>query len=32
MADGARYQVSLGRTGLMARPVNVAAAQAVENW
>ncbi|HET7921173.1 MAG TPA: cation/multidrug efflux pump [Gammaproteobacteria bacterium] len=32
MADGARYQVSLSRTGLMARPINVAAAQAVEQW
>lgn len=32
MADGARYQVSLSRTGLMARPVNLAAAQAVEHW
>jgi hypothetical protein len=32
MADGAKYQVTLSRTGLMARPVNMAAAQAVEKW
>lgn len=32
MADGARYQVVLTATGLMARPTNLAAAQAVENW
>lgn len=32
MADGAKYQVTLSRTGLMARPVNVAAAKAVERW
>jgi hypothetical protein len=32
MADGAKYEVTLGRTGLMARPVNMAAAQAVEKW
>ena len=32
MADGARYQVKLSRTGLTAQPVNVAASQAVQNW
>lgn len=32
MADGARYEVSLSRTGLLAKPVNLAAAQAVEKW
>ncbi|MGH8399565.1 MAG: cation/multidrug efflux pump [Gammaproteobacteria bacterium] len=32
MADGAEYQVTLSSTGLMARPVNVAAVQAVEHW
>lgn len=32
MADGAKYEVSLSRTGLLAKPVNMAAAQAVEKW
>lgn len=32
MADGAKYQVMLSRTGLTAHPVNLAAAQAVEKW
>ncbi|HEX6550667.1 MAG TPA: cation/multidrug efflux pump [Gammaproteobacteria bacterium] len=32
MADGAKYEVSLSRTGLLAKPVNLAAAQAVEKW
>lgn len=32
MAEGARYQVTLSRTGLMARPLNLAAVQAVEHW
>lgn len=32
MAEGAKYEVLLSRTGLMARPVNVAASQAVQNW
>jgi hypothetical protein len=32
MADGAKYQVMLSRTGLTARPVNLAASQAVEKW
>ncbi len=32
MADGATYHVSLSTTGLLARPANTAAAQAVRNW
>ena len=32
MADGAKYEVMLSRTGLTAHPVNVAASQAVERW
>jgi hypothetical protein len=32
MADAAKYQVTLSPTGLMARPINMAAAQAVEKW
>jgi hypothetical protein len=32
MADGAKYEITLGRTGLMGKPVNLAAAQAVEKW
>jgi len=32
MADGARYQVSLGQSGLIARPVNDAARTAVTGW
>ncbi|MGA9853054.1 MAG: cation/multidrug efflux pump [Gammaproteobacteria bacterium] len=32
MADGAEYQVSLSTTGLLARPENAAAQQAVDQW
>ncbi len=32
MADGASYQVSLSRTGLIARPVNESAREAVNHW
>lgn len=32
MADGARYEVSLSRDALIARPVNEAARQAVGGW
>lgn len=32
MADGARYTVSLSRTGLLARPANDAARQAIRSW
>jgi hypothetical protein len=32
MADGARYEVSLSRDALIARPVNEAAQQAVGGW
>jgi len=32
MADGARYEISLTTTGLLARPKNAAARQAAENW
>jgi hypothetical protein len=32
MADGAIYQVNIGREGLVARPVNAAAHRAVEEW
>jgi len=32
MADGARYSVTLGTGGLLARPVNPPAEQAVRNW
>ena len=32
MADGARYEVSLSRDALIARPANVQARQAVGNW
>jgi hypothetical protein len=32
MADGARFEVSLGRNALIARPVNAAARTAVGNW
>lgn len=32
MADGARYEVSLTQSGLIARPVNQAAATVVEGW
>jgi hypothetical protein len=32
MADGARFEVSLTRTALIARPVNDAARDAVGEW
>lgn len=32
MANGADYRVSLSQTGLLARPANAAAQQAVEHW
>jgi hypothetical protein len=32
MADGARFEVTLSRTALLARPVNDAARQAVGDW
>ncbi|MFV2004412.1 MAG: cation/multidrug efflux pump [Gammaproteobacteria bacterium] len=32
MTDGARYQVSISRTGLIARPANKEARQAVSQW
>lgn len=32
MAPRAEYEVSLGRTGLIARPANAAARQALEGW
>lgn len=32
MADGAVYRVTLSRTGLLARPANKPARQAVSNW
>lgn len=32
MTDGARYKVSISRTGLIARPDNVQAREAVSNW
>jgi len=32
MADGARFEVTLSRTALLARPVNDAAINAVGNW
>lgn len=32
MAGGARYQVTLSQTGLLARPLNEAAEQAVSGW
>lgn len=32
MADGARYEVSVGTTGLVARPLNAQARQAVAQW
>lgn len=32
MADGAKYEVLLSRTGLTAQPLNLAATQAVKNW
>ena len=32
MADGARFEVTLTRTALIARPVNAAAHEAVGQW
>ncbi len=32
MTDGAKFQVSISRTGLIARPTNKAARQAVSEW
>ena len=32
MADGARFEVTLSRTALIARPVNDAAREAVGDW
>lgn len=32
MADGARFEVTLSRTALLARPLNEAAREAVGNW
>lgn len=32
MADGAEYQVSLSQTGLLARPANAAAKDALSHW
>ncbi|MBL8266732.1 hypothetical protein [Steroidobacter sp.] len=32
MSDGARYEVSIAQTGLVARPVNAAAQQAAGTW
>ena len=32
MSDGARYEVSITQTGLVARPVNAAAQQAAGSW
>jgi hypothetical protein len=32
MADGARYEVSIGQSGLIARPLNEAAQKAAGNW
>jgi hypothetical protein len=32
MTDGARYQISISRSGLVARPANIAARQAVSRW
>ena len=32
MAEGARYRISVSQSGLVARPVNEAARQAVESW
>lgn len=32
MTDGARFQVSISRTGLIARPINSEARQAVSQW
>jgi hypothetical protein len=32
MADGARYQVTLGQSGLIARPLNESARDATKGW
>jgi hypothetical protein len=32
MSDGARYEISISQTGLIARPVNTAAQQAAGSW
>ena len=32
MTDGAKFMISLGHQGLIARPRNLAAAQALQNW
>jgi len=32
IADGAVYAVELTPTGLLAKPVNAAAAEALKNW
>jgi hypothetical protein len=32
MSDGARYEVSITQSGLIARPVNAAAQQAAGSW
>jgi hypothetical protein len=32
MADGARFEITLSRTALLARPINDAARAAVGNW
>lgn len=32
MTDGARFQVSISRTGLIARPINSEARQAISQW
>ena len=32
IAEGARYRISVSRSGLVARPLNEAARQAVESW
>ena len=32
MADGARYQISITQSGLVARPVNEEARRAVNRW
>lgn len=32
MVDGGQYQISIGHTGLLARPLNEPARQAVEQW
>jgi hypothetical protein len=32
MADGALYEVSLSHTGLLARPLNASAEEAINTW